>query len=183
MLKPDLYELIRRNKLIHRMYKIDGILAEQGHSVLRLPVYHPELNLIKFIWATVKNATGEQNVTFKLDDVKKLTDENFAKITPLYWKKRYDHVKRIEDEFIKNEGILDEGIEIIIYVGNDSDTSSTSSVSSMDADEVGMASGHFTKLDSYAGNSSTDTADEGSFDIVSGLFMTSGVALLSYVSD
>jgi hypothetical protein len=39
-----LYQLIKRNKPVHHTYKIDSILAEHDHTVLRLPPYYPELN-------------------------------------------------------------------------------------------------------------------------------------------
>ncbi|KAL0830040.1 hypothetical protein ABMA28_003498 [Loxostege sticticalis] len=44
--KPQLYNLIKANK---ERFIIDRILAEQGHQVLRLPPYHPDLNPIKTI--------------------------------------------------------------------------------------------------------------------------------------
>jgi transposase len=50
-------------------YKIYGIFAEHNHSILLLPPYHPELNPIELIWATVKNWVAQNNTTFKMDDV------------------------------------------------------------------------------------------------------------------
>lgn len=55
MLKPQLYSLIKLKKPQLKMYKIDAVLAQHGHSVLRLPPYHPDLNPIELIWATVKD--------------------------------------------------------------------------------------------------------------------------------
>jgi transposase len=51
-----------------------------------LPPYHPELSYIELIWGTAKNWVADKNVTFKLDDVIKLTDEGFAAITNEDWK-------------------------------------------------------------------------------------------------
>lgn len=64
MLKPDLYSLIKANKPAHRIYKIDTILAEHCHTVLRLPPYHPELNPIELIWATLKNWIAKKKCYF-----------------------------------------------------------------------------------------------------------------------
>jgi transposase len=75
ILKSDMYHLVKSNKPIHFTYKVDCILVEHGHTVLRLSLYHAELNPIELIWGTVKNWVAEKNVTFKLDDVIKLTDE------------------------------------------------------------------------------------------------------------
>jgi transposase len=52
MLKPDLYHSIKRNKFIHHTYKVNNVLFELGHTILRL---QSELNPIEFIWGTVKN--------------------------------------------------------------------------------------------------------------------------------
>lgn len=48
MLKPELYNLIKKYKDQHKKFNIDTILNEAGHSVLRLPPYHPDLkNVLK----------------------------------------------------------------------------------------------------------------------------------------
>jgi hypothetical protein len=64
MHKPDLYELIKTHKPLYYTYKIDMFLAEHGYTVLRLPPYHPEMNPIELIWATVKKWVADRNVTF-----------------------------------------------------------------------------------------------------------------------
>ena len=51
---PDIYNMILPLKPKYLSYKIDGIFAEHNHNILRLPPYHPELNPIELIWATVK---------------------------------------------------------------------------------------------------------------------------------
>jgi transposase len=49
-------------------------MASYGHKVLRLPSYHPELNPIEKIWASVKNWVAVHNTTFKLKDVEQLAN-------------------------------------------------------------------------------------------------------------
>jgi transposase len=51
---------------------IDQLLAEKGHTVLRLPPYHPDLNPIELIWANVKQWVAGKNTTFKIKDVEQL---------------------------------------------------------------------------------------------------------------
>jgi hypothetical protein len=41
--KPEVYEKIKIPKPNRQVYAIDKLLSEHGHSVLRLPPYHPEL--------------------------------------------------------------------------------------------------------------------------------------------
>jgi hypothetical protein len=87
MLKPDLYQLLKRSKPVHRTYRVGSILAEHCHTVLLLPMCHPRHNPIELIWTTVKNCVTEKNVTSKLGDVFKLTDMSFATITNEDWQK------------------------------------------------------------------------------------------------
>jgi transposase len=79
-------------------YKIDGILAEHNHNILRLPPYHPELNSFELIWATVKNWVAQNNTTFKMDDVIKLADQKLASITAEEWQHRCQHVRNAEQQ-------------------------------------------------------------------------------------
>jgi hypothetical protein len=70
---------------------------------LRLPLRHPELNPTELIWATVKNWVAEKNITFKLHDVIKLVDKNFAAITNKDWKERCAHVQNIENLYMSSD--------------------------------------------------------------------------------
>ena len=47
---------------------------EAGHTVLCLPPYHCDLNLIELIWSQLKRYVAANNVTFKLPDVQKLAN-------------------------------------------------------------------------------------------------------------
>jgi hypothetical protein len=62
--KPEVYEKVKIPKPNRQVYAIDKLLSEHGHSVLRLPPYHPELNPIELIWVLVKNYVAAHNVTF-----------------------------------------------------------------------------------------------------------------------
>jgi len=53
--------------------------------VLRLPPYHPDINPIEEMWAIVKNRIAAKNVTFKLQDVQHLAEQNFAAETTEEW--------------------------------------------------------------------------------------------------
>jgi transposase len=130
MLKPQLYELIKINKKRHIRYKFDEVMLAHGHTVLRLPPYHPDLNPIELIWATVKNNVSKKNITFKLEDVRKLAGHEFDQITPEEWQKRCQHVINIEQKYLENEAFTDIHTEInplIINLNDDSSTSSSES--------------------------------------------------------
>uniref|UniRef100_A0A6P7H944 Uncharacterized protein LOC114348897 n=1 Tax=Diabrotica virgifera virgifera TaxID=50390 RepID=A0A6P7H944_DIAVI len=61
--KPELYNKILIAKPKNPVYAVDQLLAQHGHSVLRLPPYHPELNPIEKIWAILKNEVAAKNTT------------------------------------------------------------------------------------------------------------------------
>lgn len=99
------------------------MLTEHGHSVLRLPPYHPDLNPIELIWSDLKNWVSSRNVTFKIEDVQKLCEEKFNLITKEDWEIRCRHVLKIEQEYIEKAQILDTVIdEFIVNLGEVSDS-------------------------------------------------------------
>lgn len=36
------------------VYRTDELLKTSGHTVLRIPPYHPDLNPIELVWADIK---------------------------------------------------------------------------------------------------------------------------------
>jgi hypothetical protein len=75
--KQDLNELLKIQKPVHHTYKTGRILAKHGDSVLWVPPYYPGLNLIELILVhtTVKNWVADRNVTIRVEDAIKLTEE------------------------------------------------------------------------------------------------------------
>lgn len=129
--KPMLYDLVKINKP-EPVYEIDELLSEHGHTVVRLPPYHCDLNPIELIWSLAKRKVAAQNVGSR--DIKQLTEEAFASITPADWKSCCDHVKKIEMEYIERGPRLYHNIEqLIIRVGEDSSSSSESESESEDS--------------------------------------------------
>lgn len=96
MYKSELRALILQNKPPIR-YVIDEIIERAGHTTLRLPPYHPDLNPIEAIWALGKNSIAKKNVTEKLNDVRELAIIEFSKITADDWRKRCEHVQKVEE--------------------------------------------------------------------------------------
>ncbi|XP_049790249.1 uncharacterized protein LOC126195667 [Schistocerca nitens] len=94
--KIELLALTGSNKTT-KIYTVVKLLAHYGHSVLRLPPYHPELNLIEIVWATVKNWVGSKNVMYKLEDVWKLAEEKFFYITVHEWEAVCRHVEDVKE--------------------------------------------------------------------------------------
>nr|CAH7720764.1 unnamed protein product [Callosobruchus chinensis] len=87
ILKAELYSLIKIYKPRYKTYEIDKIITEAGHSVLRLPPYHPDLNPIELVWASLKQYAAERNVDFNFKHVDKYCDEFFSTLLKEDWKK------------------------------------------------------------------------------------------------
>jgi len=54
MLKAELFDLCKKFAPIPQ-FKLDQIVKNYGHTILRTPPYHPELQPIETCWAVVKN--------------------------------------------------------------------------------------------------------------------------------
>ncbi|CAH2105951.1 unnamed protein product [Euphydryas editha] len=53
--KPNLLTLVKQHKP-QPIYEIDELLGENGHTVVRLPPYHCDLNPIELIWDIAKKS-------------------------------------------------------------------------------------------------------------------------------
>ena len=70
MLKVELLKLYRTHRPLPT-YVIDETLKQHGHTAIRLPTYHAELNSIELIWAMLKGKVARSNMTLKRKDVKR----------------------------------------------------------------------------------------------------------------
>jgi transposase len=80
MLKPELYELCA--SLANKPeFLLDEIARKEGHTILRTPPYHPELQPIETCWAIVKNHVAKHNDFTTIAKVRELVEEGFEKVT------------------------------------------------------------------------------------------------------
>ena len=122
MTKPELYEIIKRNKP-PIIYKTDELAWQWGHTVLRTPVRQCELNPIELVWAQVKHFVAKGNTTYRMSDVKKLVEDGLESITPEKWKKCCDHVIELENYYTKSERITQAIEPVIIHLDSDVESS------------------------------------------------------------
>lgn len=121
--RPELYEIIKPHKERFTEFAIDRILKEHGHSVLRLPPYHPDFNPIETIWSQIKGYVAKKNIEMNVTTVKQLLVEKIDMIGPENWKKLCDHSIKCEDQFRTDENAFDRHTDnLIINVGSDSDS-------------------------------------------------------------
>jgi transposase len=108
MCKPELYSLIKLRKPRFKTFKIDALLAEHSQSALRLPPYHPDLNPIELIWASIKEYVTRKNVSFCLDYAMKLAEEMFNIVTKEEWSSRCNNAHQCEQNYLLLEPIIDD---------------------------------------------------------------------------
>jgi hypothetical protein len=106
MLKSELYDECVKFAPTPE-FKLDHLTCSQGHKILRTPQYHPELQPIEACWAVVKNHMADV-CDFTMSGMRKNLPEAFAKVTKNTCAKVITKVRKREDDFWKNDAILDE---------------------------------------------------------------------------
>jgi transposase len=81
LLKKDLMDIVDSERSKYDGYKIEDMAKAMGHSVLRLPPYHCELNPIELVWAQIKHNVSVNNTQFKTNLMDKLIQERFDRVT------------------------------------------------------------------------------------------------------
>ena len=143
MLKPQLYGIIQNFKPRYKRYLIDELFNQKGHDVLRLPPYHPDLNPIELVWASMKEYVANKNTNFSFQTVAEYCDQFFEQFTIDQWKSRCEHAKKFEREFMEKEPMVDIVVDdLIINVNDDSDDSDDLESESDCDDEDKSAQGH-----------------------------------------
>lgn len=133
--KAVLFELIKQNKG-PPTYAVDALLKSHNHELLRLPPYHCDLNPIEKMWSLVKRRVADKNVGQDPKEIVRLTEEAFETVTAEDWAVQCKHVQHLEEEYLKNDGLMDEEMDrFIISTASDSETESDSvSIHSSDSD-------------------------------------------------
>lgn len=129
-LKNELLGLVKKNKE-EPIFEIDQIFEEHGHSVVRLPPYHCDLNAIEMIWSLVKRQVASKNVNIPAKELLPIINECFENITAEYWRKECDHVIHVEEKYWEQDHLIEDMQEFIINV-RDSSTSSSDGDDSFD---------------------------------------------------
>ena len=132
MTKFELMHLVQTNKNAEKTNKIDELIKSHGHNVLRLPPYMCDLNPIELAWAQLKRKIRERNPssTISKDDLETFIREALSEITQSQWENCCNHIVKIEEEYWKNDQIIENtGLNFENSESDDSDGSSSSSSS------------------------------------------------------
>ncbi len=106
MLKPELYTLCKRFAPVSE-YKLDQIAKSYGHTILRTPQYHPELQPIETCWAIVKNYMANY-CDFTMDGLRQNLSTAFSKVTDSTCRELISKVIEQEDKYWKEDEKLDD---------------------------------------------------------------------------
>ena len=91
-------------------YIIDEIAEKNGHTVLRTPPYHPELQPIEICWGIVKNEVG-RNCNFTMQNLENQLEEAFNKVTSETCNKIIRKIRQVEDKFWEEDAKMDRSLE------------------------------------------------------------------------
>ena len=109
-LKKTLLGLVKEHRP-SPLYLTDDVIYSMGHTVLRLPVAHCELNPIELAWASVKGYVAKNNKQFTMTETKRLTIDGFKHTTLDMWRRFCRHVLDIENEYFERDGLVEEMVE------------------------------------------------------------------------
>lgn len=104
-LKPELIEILAKIAP-EPTYVIDEIARENGHTVIRTPPYHPELQPIEICWGVLKNEVA-RNCNFTMENLELQLQNAFKKVTPETCLKIIKQIKAVEDKFWDDDAKLD----------------------------------------------------------------------------
>ena len=92
-------EYLRQLVIKQRRTKVEEAAEKYGHRVLFLPPYHPELNPIEYIWATIKRTVARHapyDVKVILTEVLPMA---FSAVVQTDFRRVFDHVSQLEQGY------------------------------------------------------------------------------------
>lgn len=122
-LKSELLLLCKRHEK-PKQYKVDNIIHEHGHQVLRLPPYHCEFNPIELVWGICKNYYDRHigRNGYSDEAVREMWNEALEKVTPEIWQNCIKKTETIISQWWEREQHINEISPIIINPDEDSDS-------------------------------------------------------------
>lgn len=111
MLKPELYKKCR--ELCPKpKYILDVIAENEGHTIIRTPQYHPELQPIEICWGVIKNYCAKK-CDYTMEKLRIHLEDGFKQVTPITLKEIFKKVRSEEDRYWKEDEIEDENAELL----------------------------------------------------------------------
>ena len=96
-------------------------LRKKSDIILRLLLYHPDLNPIELVWAQLKEIVFSRNFSNKLNDVLEITKAAFTEISVQNWENYCKHVINVEEEYTQKDIVIDQEMDyFVIELADDS---------------------------------------------------------------
>ncbi|XP_054713477.1 uncharacterized protein LOC129222941 [Uloborus diversus] len=133
--KPEIFEIIQANASPTKKYRMDELIKQHGHSVLRLPPYHCDLKPIELAWAAVERFIRNRNVETELSlkTLEELTTHAIQSVSSDDWEKYCSHIEKLETKYWDTDGIVENVVETLNFtVESESGTDTASETGSMD---------------------------------------------------
>ena len=105
VLKSELYELCKK-LAPPPTFILDKVAEDNGHTILRTPQYHCELQPIEGCWAVAKNYC-RRNCDFSMAGLRETLKVGFTKVTKTTCRKLIKEVLRKEDQYWKEDAEVD----------------------------------------------------------------------------
>ncbi|XP_063215599.1 uncharacterized protein LOC134527137 [Bacillus rossius redtenbacheri] len=135
--KVTLLDLLAQHRPKEKIFRVDKLLKQHGHKVLRLPPYMCDLNAIERTWAKIKQHVRERNVSgeLSLQALLKLTTDGVENVSKDDWEGYVRHVEEIEDYYWKKDCVMEIALdEFVIHLGEES-TDDDLSIEASDSDD------------------------------------------------
>lgn len=98
MIKSELIEIVNTVKGKYSDYRVDILANQHGHTVVRLPPYHCELNPIEQVWSEVKRFVAANNTQYTLLHVQQLLHDGIERVTAAKWRNYIVHAIKEENQ-------------------------------------------------------------------------------------
>ena len=131
MTKVELLQIVKANRPAPE-YRVDSLLKQHGHTILRLPPYHCDLNPIEYIWSIVKHRVAFRNVSSNIKEIWNKTECAANSVTVQEWKNGCKHVIGLESKYRTSDGLLESEVERL-EINLDSDSNSSAEDSEDDS--------------------------------------------------
>ena len=97
MLKPELYQTCRQLCPVPK-FMVDVIAEAEGHTIIRTPPYHPELQPIETCWAIAKEYCAAR-CDYTMAGLKTHLEAGFDQVTPAVCQGLIQKVRTQEDQY------------------------------------------------------------------------------------
>ncbi|XP_050527551.1 uncharacterized protein LOC126897746 [Daktulosphaira vitifoliae] len=113
MIKAELLDIIIKNRDKFDKFIIDETARRRYKKVLRLPLYHNQMNLMEYAWSMVKNSIRYNTIS---KDIYYLVTAGLNSMTTKKWNKCLEEVIKKENEFWNLDDIMDQVLDDIDVV-------------------------------------------------------------------